>query len=74
MSRDEYRFSVDVMTCGSCGMLVDDAVEDVPGVRRSRTSVRGGLCTVEIDPSGVDPEAILGAIGRAGYRATAVGP
>jgi copper chaperone len=64
-----YRFRVDGMTCGSCGMLVDDAVEDIPGVRRSETSARTGLCAVEVDAPGVDPGEIVRAIGRAGYGA-----
>jgi copper chaperone len=73
-----YTFQVDGMSCGSCGLLVDDAVEDLPGVRRAKTSARTRTCTVEVEPAGElgDPDAaakaIALAIGRAGYHAELV--
>jgi copper chaperone len=41
------------MHCASCGMLIDEALEDLPGVLRSATNLRKNQCEVsyEGDPS-----------------------
>ncbi|WP_020386813.1 heavy-metal-associated domain-containing protein [Kribbella catacumbae] len=65
----ELIFEVTGMHCSSCGLLVDDAVEDVPGVTSSTTDVRTGRTTVEIASPGVDPSAIHNAITSTGYSA-----
>jgi copper chaperone len=62
----ELSFEVTGMHCSSCGLLVDDAVEDVPGVASSTTDVRAGLTTVKGDAS---PADILAAIHTTGYSA-----
>jgi cation transport ATPase len=33
-----YTFRVEGMHCGSCALLIDDALEDLPGVRSTLTS------------------------------------
>ncbi|GAB3930283.1 hypothetical protein GCM10029976_031730 [Kribbella albertanoniae] len=65
----ELIFEVTGMHCSSCGLLVDDAVEDVPGVTSSTTDVRAGRTTVEVDSAGIDPSAIHDAITSTGYTA-----
>ena len=62
------------MHCASCGMLIDEAVEDLPGVRRSRTDMRAARTTVELDGTGATPAQVVGAIEAEGYRATLVAP
>jgi len=62
----ELSFEVIGMHCNSCGLLVDDAVEDVPGVASSTTDVRAGRTTVKGDASAAD---ILTAIHTTGYTA-----
>ncbi|MEO6714414.1 MAG: heavy-metal-associated domain-containing protein [Mycobacteriales bacterium] len=58
------------MHCASCGLLVDDAAEDVAGVRSSQTDVRRGRTTVEYDPAKTSPELVAAAItAETGYRA-----
>ncbi len=57
------------MHCGSCGLLIDDALEDVPGVRSARTDVRTGRSVVDLDDTDVDPAVLIAAVERAGYRA-----
>jgi Cu+-exporting ATPase len=64
-----HSFAVTGMHCASCGMLIDETLEDLPGVSRSQTSVRAGRTTVEADPSIVTTDAILAAIKDAGYDA-----
>lgn len=64
-----FTFSVTGMHCASCGMLIDETLEDeVPGVRRSETSVRKGRTTVQTDAT-VTPDVIVAAIAGAGYQA-----
>lgn len=64
-----YTFTVTGMHCASCGMLIDETLEDeVAGVRRAETSVRRGRTVVETEP-GVSPEALAAAIAGAGYEA-----
>jgi copper chaperone CopZ len=62
---------VDGMHCSSCGLLIDDELEDVPGVRSSRTDVRKGRSTVHLaDEASVDHPTLIAAVERAGYQAT----
>ncbi len=65
-----YTFTVTGMHCASCGMLIDDTLEDLPGVTRSTTSLRAGRTTVDTDPDQTTPQAIIAAIAEAGYAAT----
>jgi copper chaperone len=62
-------FTVDGMHCASCGILVDDSVEELDGVVSSTTSVRGGRTTVVLDPARCDPKSVLAAVADAGYTA-----
>lgn len=64
-----YTFAVTGMHCASCGLLIDETLEDeVAGVRRAETSVRRGRTVVTTD-DGVDPGVIAAAITAAGYPA-----
>jgi copper chaperone len=60
---------VEGMHCASCGMLIDETLEDVDGVRSSATSLRTGRATVEFDPARCTPADVVAAIGEAGYTA-----
>lgn len=62
------------MHCASCGLLIDDTVEELPGVIRSSTDVRRARTTVTFAPDVVDPDAITAAIVEAGYGAHLVEP
>ena len=59
------------MHCGSCGILIDEVMEDVPGVRSSTTDVRAGRTTVEHDDA-AHLDAIVAAVEEAGYTASAI--
>ena len=65
-----YTFAVTGMHCPSCGMRIDDALEELPGVHRSQTSVRAGRTIVDTDAAGVDPDMLAAVITAAGYPAT----
>ena len=62
-------FVVTGMHCASCGLLVDDAVEELPGVERSETDSRRGRTVVRADPAATTSAEIVAAIAQAGYSA-----
>ena len=57
------------MHCASCALLIDDALEDLPGVSRSHTEVKAGRSTVALDPDVADLAQIIETIAKLGYRA-----
>jgi copper chaperone len=61
-----YTFTVAGMHCASCGLLIDDVVEDFDGVTTSATSMRTGRATVILDPAVCSPDQVIAAIGGAG--------
>ncbi|MDT9691886.1 cation transporter [Streptomyces sp. P9(2023)] len=71
----EVTLVVEGMHCTSCGLLIDDELEEVPGVRSARTDVRSGRSTVGFeDGAEVDTHALVAAVRRAGeYEARPVG-
>ncbi|XVV06677.1 heavy-metal-associated domain-containing protein [Actinosynnema sp. CA-248983] len=70
MTTTTHVFAVEGMHCGSCALLIDDALEDLPGVRSTRTTVKQGRSTVELDPSRSSPEDVIAVIEQLGYRAS----
>lgn len=62
-------FAVDGMHCASCSMLIDETLEDIPGVSSSTTSRRLGRTTVELDQIRATPAQIAAAISELGYQA-----
>ena len=78
ISRDDDEnlvvLAVEGMHCGSCGLTIDEAIEDVPGVARATTSFRSGLSEVLL-ADGADRNVVvtkvIDAISQAGYRAGA---
>lgn len=65
-------FAVQGMRCGSCALLIDDAVSDVPGVIDSMTTVRSGRTEVRYDPTRCQPAVIAEVLTELGYQAKAV--
>lgn len=72
MSTTRMTFAVTGTHCNSCGLLVDDEVEELPGVTASTTDVRTGRTVVEC-ATAVDPERIIAAITEAGYQGRHLG-
>jgi copper chaperone len=60
---------VDGMHCASCGLLIDDTLEDLPGVTRAQTGMRAGRTTVEYDPQRCTVAQLVDAVAVAGYTA-----
>ena len=57
------------MHCPSCAMTVDDALEELDGVRRSKTSFGRGRTKVDFDDQRLDVDNIRQTIAALGYRA-----
>jgi copper chaperone len=72
MADTVYVFTVSGMHCGSCGLLIDDTLEDLPGVSASRTDVKQARTTVYVDPTRCAIDDVIGAIAVAGYTAQEV--
>lgn len=71
-AKDSMVFTVDGMHCGNCGLTIDEAVEDVVGVARARTSFRSGTTEVILAAGAVKAEVardVVRAIAGAGYVA-----
>lgn len=62
---------VEGMHCASCGMLIDDALEDLDGVTRAQTSVREGRTTVRFDPTRCSLDDVIAEVTATGYTARA---
>jgi copper chaperone len=69
MTTTTYTFTVTGMHCGSCGLLIDETIEETAGVHRSQTSVRAGRTVVDADPAVADPDTLAAVIGSLGYPA-----
>lgn len=65
-----YVFRVEGMHCGSCALLIDDTLEDLPGVHRASTSKRKSTTTVESDTA--TAADVIAAITALGYTALPV--
>lgn len=70
MATTTHVFRVDGMHCGSCALLIDDTLEDLPGVRATQTMMKQGRSTVELDVSQSSSEDVITAIEALGYRAS----
>lgn len=69
---DVLVFDVVGMHCASCGILIDEAVEELPVVAQSETSVRSAVARVRLVPHADPVEAemsVRSAIEHAGYTA-----
>ncbi len=64
------RYRITGMHCASCGLLVDETLEDLPGIASSSTDVRAGSVIVEVQPD-ASPEhedrAVVTAVTALGY-------
>ena len=69
MATTRLTFSIEGMHCASCTMLIDEALEDLDGVRRSTTKLRQRRTTVDFDADTCGPDTIVAAIADAGYSA-----
>jgi Cu+-exporting ATPase len=67
----ELQFAVSGMTCASCVNRVERALRKVPGVEGAEVNLAAETATVRAQP-GVAADALVAAIGKAGYEARAI--
>ena len=67
-----HTFRVEGMHCASSGLLIDDTLEDLPGVTRAQTSMKQGRSTVELNTDGCTTADVIAAIEDLGYTAHTV--
>lgn len=57
------------MHCTSCAMNIDFDLEDLNGVKSSKTNYARQICEVEFDEEKLTVEKIIEQIQKTGYRA-----
>ena len=65
----EQVLAVTGMHCASCGLLIDETLEELPGVVSSSTDLRRQATTVEYDPTATTVEALIAEVTSLGYAA-----
>ena len=60
------------MHCGSCKMLIEMDLDELPGVAKADADLATGVTRVDFDPAEVTVDEIVAAIKGAGYDAEAV--
>ncbi len=63
---------IEGMHCTSCALLIDEELEELAGIRRSKTSYARQQAEVEYDEKKVDEGKIIATITKVGYKARAV--
>jgi copper chaperone CopZ len=66
-------FQIQGMHCVGCAMIIDGALEDLPGVKSANTNFARQTVDIEYDEGQVSDDEIVSAIHAAGYMATAPG-
>ncbi|MBW0108061.1 heavy-metal-associated domain-containing protein [Pseudonocardia sp. KRD-182] len=64
-----YTFRIEGMHCGSCALLIDDVLEDLPGLRSTQTSMKRACTVVELAPGGATAADVIAAVEELGYAA-----
>jgi len=59
--------SITGMHCSSCGKLIDEALEELPGVASSITNVGQSRTDIDFDPAIISLDAIYRTLGELGY-------
>lgn len=67
-------FPVLGMNCAACVSHVEKALSSVPGVREAVVNLATERATVVYDPVAASPDALAGAVRRAGYELVVPGP
>lgn len=65
-----HLFHIDGMHCASCSLLIDDALEDLPGVQGSQTELKAKRSTVQLDTTLTSAQQVIDTITDLGYAAT----
>lgn len=69
MTPTKHVFAIEGMHCGSCALLIDDALIDLPGVSGVRTTLKTRSTTVDLDTGLTTVSDVVAAVSDLGYRA-----
>lgn len=69
----KQQLNVEGMHCASCAMTIDGELEELDGVKQSKTSYAKQKTEVEYDESKLSTGALVATIAELGYRATPAG-
>jgi len=64
------KFKIEGMHCSSCAFNIDFDLEDLDGVKSSKTSYAKQECEVEFEIDKVKEEDLIEVIKKAGYTAS----
>ena len=64
------KFKITDMHCSSCALTIDMGLEELDGVKQSKTSYAKCECEVEFDPIKIKEKDLIEIIKKAGYTAT----
>lgn len=70
---NRLEFAITGMHCPSCGMLIDDALEEVAGVIRSQTNMASERTVVDVEDHHVEAARLVEVIVAEGYGARIIG-
>ncbi|MEI6042920.1 MAG: cation transporter [Chloroflexota bacterium] len=62
------KFQIEGMHCTSCALLIDEELEEVKGVRRSKTSYAKQISEIEYDEEEVSEAKLVELIAQVGYK------
>ncbi len=60
------------MSCSACAVSIEKELRAVPGVLSAQVDFEKDTATVELSPSHPDPQVLVAAVEKAGYRATPI--
>ena len=66
------KLKIDGMHCTSCAMNIDMDLEDLDGLKESRTSYIKQQSTIEFDEEQLNLDSIIKTIQKIGYKATVI--
>lgn len=66
------KFKIEGMHCTSCAMVIDMDLEDLEGVKSSKTSYAKAETEVKYDSEKIDLEKITETIKKSGYNSSSV--
>ena len=67
---ESLRLDIGGMTCATCAGRIETVLRRVEGVATAQVNLASEVATIAYTPGVVGPDALIAAVGRAGYTAT----
>jgi len=72
VGHEHFSFPIEGMTCSACATRVEKALRRQPGVTEANVNLALERADIQVVSGGAGPEALAGAVERAGYHARIV--